>query len=290
MKSAILYSKRVLVDLDSPSDYIAIPVAGGGEIFVRAESRDMNIDDALFDATPRTGEVVLNSVSLDAEAEADASHLFETVVPPVSKTPSKSSIVDRLEDETHTEVVTSLNASYPSPHQIVEFIKFLDSATGTGPVIGEVNLVQSRVYVTVNGAAFNLDGERERNALVELAELWWETRGFIPPAFDFVVRDGRVELGVAIFQLHPELFQRDWKALQPMIAAYPGMANPNVTRDGTEVKIGQVWRDLDKRMRGRTIEIRAVSDGYAFAGPSLKTKIRISRMHKHSSGFELVSK
>ena len=68
-----------------------------------------------------------------------------------------------------------------------------------------------------------------------------------------------------------------------------GAATPNVTRNGIEVKIGQVWRNLDKRMRGQTIEIRAVADGYAFAGPSLKTRIRISRMYKHSSGFELVS-
>jgi hypothetical protein len=81
MKSTILYSKRILTDLDFPADYTTVPVAGGGEIYVRAESRDTNVDDALFDATPRTGEVVLNSVSLDAEAEAEASRLFERSVP-----------------------------------------------------------------------------------------------------------------------------------------------------------------------------------------------------------------
>jgi hypothetical protein len=40
-------------------------------------------------------------------------------------------------------------------------------------------------------------------------------------------------------------------------------------------------------MSGRIIEIRAVADGYAFAGPNLKTKIRISRMHRHSTGWAL---
>lgn len=65
--------------------------------------------------------------------------------------------------------------------------------------------------------------------------------------------------------------------------------NENTTKEGIEVQIGQKWRDLDKRMNGRTIEVRAVANGYAFFGPSLKRKIAIRRMHHHSTGFALVS-
>lgn len=62
----------------------------------------------------------------------------------------------------------------------------------------------------------------------------------------------------------------------------------NTTKDGIEVKIGQRWQDQDKRMSGRVIEVRAVADGYAYFGPSLKRKVAIRRMHKHSTGFVLL--
>ena len=69
----------------------------------------------------------------------------------------------------------------------------------------------------------------------------------------------------------------------------PANKSPNVTRDGVEVCIGQRWQDQDKRMRGRIITVRAVADGYAYFGPTLKRRIAIRRMHKHSTGFVLCS-
>lgn len=65
--------------------------------------------------------------------------------------------------------------------------------------------------------------------------------------------------------------------------------NPSITRDGIEVQIGQIWRDLDKRMRGRTEEIRGVADGFAYFGAALKRKIAIRRMYRHSTGWCLVT-
>lgn len=63
----------------------------------------------------------------------------------------------------------------------------------------------------------------------------------------------------------------------------------NTTKDGIEVKAGQIWEDLDKRMSGRRIKIVAVLNGRAYFGESWKRSIAINRMHKHSTGFRLVS-
>ena len=65
--------------------------------------------------------------------------------------------------------------------------------------------------------------------------------------------------------------------------------NENITKEGIEVQIGQKWRDLDKRCPNRIIEVRAVANGRAYFGASLNRKIRINRMHRHSTGFELVA-
>ncbi len=62
----------------------------------------------------------------------------------------------------------------------------------------------------------------------------------------------------------------------------------NITKDGIEAKVGQVWRDLDKRCRGRTRTIVKVDAGFAWYGPSNNQRISIKRMHRHSTGFELV--
>jgi len=62
----------------------------------------------------------------------------------------------------------------------------------------------------------------------------------------------------------------------------------NVTREGIEVMPGQVWRDLDHRMQGRTITIIRVAEGFAYYGSGNSRRISIKRMHRHSTGFELV--
>jgi hypothetical protein len=62
----------------------------------------------------------------------------------------------------------------------------------------------------------------------------------------------------------------------------------NVTKDGIEVKPGQRWRDLDKRMRGRVITVIEVRSGFAHFHHARKGRISIHRMHNHSTGWELV--
>lgn len=62
----------------------------------------------------------------------------------------------------------------------------------------------------------------------------------------------------------------------------------NITKEGIEVKVGQVWRDLDKRMNYRTRTVVTVQDGKAHMDGHPKTKVSIRRMHKSSSGWELV--
>lgn len=76
--------------------------------------------------------------------------------------------------------------------------------------------------------------------------------------------------------------------------------NPaNVTRDGVEVKPGQVWRDLDKRMDGRRVQVVEVTNGKAVVvglsgngavNPFSKSRISVARMHRSSTGWELVSR
>lgn len=67
----------------------------------------------------------------------------------------------------------------------------------------------------------------------------------------------------------------------------------NVTKDGVEVKVGQTWKSCDVRTPGKKREVIEVADGKAKLGvpgsKRLTSKVRIDRMHKHSTGWELVS-
>jgi hypothetical protein len=63
----------------------------------------------------------------------------------------------------------------------------------------------------------------------------------------------------------------------------------NITKEGIEVKVGQVWRDCDKRMNGRTRKVVSVNDGKAQMDGPTKTSVSIRRMHKSSTGWELVT-
>lgn len=71
-----------------------------------------------------------------------------------------------------------------------------------------------------------------------------------------------------------------------------------LTKDGIVVKVGQVWKDLDKRMGDRHCKIFAVVDGRAHmnrcapngrVSTDTVTKVSIVRMHRGSTGWELVS-
>lgn len=63
-----------------------------------------------------------------------------------------------------------------------------------------------------------------------------------------------------------------------------------VTKEGIRVEVGQVWQDLDRRMKHRTITITRVDsmNGRAYFDYPRIGSIAISRMHKHSTGFALV--
>ena len=62
----------------------------------------------------------------------------------------------------------------------------------------------------------------------------------------------------------------------------------NQTREGIEVKAGQVWRDLDRRMKGRTVTVLAVAHDFAMVKGTKITRLSVARMHRHSTGWELV--
>lgn len=69
--------------------------------------------------------------------------------------------------------------------------------------------------------------------------------------------------------------------------------NENVTKEGIEVKVGQLWEDLDKRMGGRTRKVVEVKDGkatmaFTWDSDRGRSKVSIKRMHKHSTGWKLV--
>jgi len=75
------------------------------------------------------------------------------------------------------------------------------------------------------------------------------------------------------------------------------MVNPAdcCTKEGIEVKPGQVWKDLDKRQAGRQCKVMEVVDGKAkmqvgaIGHLGSKSTVSIRRMYKHSTGWELVS-
>lgn len=72
----------------------------------------------------------------------------------------------------------------------------------------------------------------------------------------------------------------------------------NITKRGVTVEKGQIWRDLDKRMGTRHCKVEAVRDGKAImylctaegriVNAMREVKISVSRMHRSSTGWELV--
>jgi hypothetical protein len=75
------------------------------------------------------------------------------------------------------------------------------------------------------------------------------------------------------------------------------MNTMNTTKEGIEVKAGQMWRDLDKRMDHRCVRVVSVTEGKATVARTdpvtgqtdeRTTKLSVSRMHRHSSGWALV--
>lgn len=56
--------------------------------------------------------------------------------------------------------------------------------------------------------------------------------------------------------------------------------NENITPEGIKVEIGQVWRDLDKRMTNREEEVIAIRNGKVQLGGYPKTWVSIRRLRK----------
>lgn len=69
------------------------------------------------------------------------------------------------------------------------------------------------------------------------------------------------------------------------------MTSKTITREGVQVRVGQVWRDLDKYARNRELPVTLVFEsGYAYLKKANggNTRIAIRRMHKNSTGWALV--
>lgn len=64
-----------------------------------------------------------------------------------------------------------------------------------------------------------------------------------------------------------------------------------ITKEGIEVQVDQVWRDLDKRLN-RTIVVERVDShkgiAHVLSSKGARSRIAIKRMHKYAQGFELV--
>lgn len=72
------------------------------------------------------------------------------------------------------------------------------------------------------------------------------------------------------------------------------MSKENVTKEGMVVRPGQIWRDLDPRslLGERLIRVERVCGGYAYvvSNRGKKSRISIQRMHRHSTGYERLSR
>jgi hypothetical protein len=72
----------------------------------------------------------------------------------------------------------------------------------------------------------------------------------------------------------------------------------NRTKEGVEVQVGQIWQDLDSRMRGRKRKVVAIlGERVLMDEPTASllnkvnpTRVSIRRMHRHSTGWALIDK
>ena len=87
------------------------------------------------------------------------------------------------------------------------------------------------------------------------------------------------------------------EAADAAMAAMSVDATTVLNKDGVAIKVGQVWRDMDRRMDSRHCRVIAVKDGRAHmsrCAPNGQlatdaiTKVAIARMHRSSTGWELV--
>lgn len=78
---------------------------------------------------------------------------------------------------------------------------------------------------------------------------------------------------------------------------------PDTSADSSDVRVGQIWQDCDKRGYGRRLRIEAVDATHAdcrevtiapqgavvlVSGPRVRTRIRLDRFRPTSTGYRLV--
>lgn len=69
------------------------------------------------------------------------------------------------------------------------------------------------------------------------------------------------------------------------------MSKSIITKDGITVRVGQVWRDCDKRCHGRTKTVARVDslNGRVQWAERPQGWVAVRRMHKSATGWVLVS-
>jgi hypothetical protein len=98
-------------------------------------------------------------------------------------------------------------------NEIFNFVSFLNSVTGK-LVCRKTQLVQSRVYVEVNGPVFDVKrGVITENILENLTELWWWSRDSIPPSVEML--DSKP--WYFVIQLDPDKAQDEYKKLYDLL-------------------------------------------------------------------------
>lgn len=72
-----------------------------------------------------------------------------------------------------------------------------------------------------------------------------------------------------------------------------GAHAPAITPEGITVRVGQVWKDMDKRMDNRLLTVVSIVPGGPVIlrqhGATRTTKVRLDRLRAGSTGYTLVS-
>ena len=134
--------------------------------------------------------------------------------------------------------------------------------------------------------------ERTRDVLLELAR-WIRQPGNINRD-DAVDEIARLLTNNAIaVMMQPAEPPADLKEQSAVDKSYPATVRKKIEANRGRLKVGQVWREMDKRVTNRRVRIIEIGPTHAVVAnvhqPSLVTRIRIDRFKPGSTGFELVS-
>lgn len=63
----------------------------------------------------------------------------------------------------------------------------------------------------------------------------------------------------------------------------------NTNREGTLVRPGQIWQDLNPRSEGRMISVSSVSAGVATSFDGKRSRaVAVTRLYPHSRGYTII--